>query len=116
MRSVRTKKPAPTRAEGMGRPTPAGGEGRLRSTCDSKLAQRPPAESVPPIPGAIFEDEHHRRHYEKVTALVRRPISIKHPKLNVIYVDFRQLEGSFPNESKRKGRSDLFSMKSMMCL
>ena len=39
------------------------------------------------------------RHYEKVTALVRRPISIKHPKLNVIYVDFRQLEGSFPNES-----------------
>ena len=50
IRSVRTTKPAPTRAEGMGRPTPAGGKGRLRSTCVSKLAQRPPAESVPPFP------------------------------------------------------------------
>ena len=51
--SVRTKKPALTQAEGMGRPTPAGGKGRPKSTCDSKLVWRPPAESVPPIPVAI---------------------------------------------------------------
>ncbi|KMK74354.1 hypothetical protein AB990_20775 [Alkalihalobacillus pseudalcaliphilus] len=46
---------------------PSGGDGEADScrrrghaelTCDSKLAQRPPAESVPPIPGAIFKEVH----------------------------------------------------------